>query len=334
MKLQEMPLLVALIAASFVAPATLAGDRVKDADFHINKPPAPQPAPAPAAAPAPQPAPAPAAAPAPQPAPASVEERIASADAALVSLWPLWYVYAYPEFEPHAWHLSRDEQVKWAISHWNGYGAIEGRSPNPFFNPRYYADKSPDLFGTDIKDFRPVVRHFIVSGIDKGCQGSPLFDPKYYMATYPDVANAYGAENWRWAWRHFVMHGAAAGRQPAHAIDPNSADLVCLHASLLYAGGWGFAYWAGLALTPHIGAIIATGLTVIIICEIHRESTFVSAAHAAGTGGHAGDTGVGDNFGGHGGGDDEEPVMIFTDGSIITPSPKGEIRGGGELLIP
>ncbi len=59
------------------------------------------------------------------------------------------------------------------------------------------------------------VDHWLTFGIKEGRQGSPDFDPAYYLSNNPDVAQVYGANNYKGATEHWLEFGKKEGRRGA-----------------------------------------------------------------------------------------------------------------------
>ena len=130
------------------------------------------------------------------------------------------------------------------LVHWHRYGWREGRWPNPYFDPAYYAGHAPDCVGN------PLI-HYIVAGEAAGRRPVPQFDTAWYRQThevpngelllahflrlrctgqvnalaefdsafylrkYPDIAAA-GID----PLEHYLTQGHAEGRTPCPGFEP------------------------------------------------------------------------------------------------------------------
>ena len=94
------------------------------------------------------------------------------------------------------------------LRHYLYYGAKEGTSPCPLFDPHYYVSQSPDL-----GDDNPLV-HFISIGAAYGRKPHPLFDTGFYLCRYaqmiPKGVNPLA---------HFLNEGGSAGCDPHPLFD-------------------------------------------------------------------------------------------------------------------
>lgn len=121
---------------------------------------------------------------------------------------PSYYLQAYPDLK-----AAFKDNLEAAASHFFTHGIYEGRSPNPFFVPFYYHQQNTDLVFPNNGQPIELYTHWLTKGIDQGRSGSPIFDPKYYLTTWPDVANNFGANNFRAAYDHFMNFGINEGRK-------------------------------------------------------------------------------------------------------------------------
>ncbi|MGI4978355.1 MAG: glycoside hydrolase family 99-like domain-containing protein [Janthinobacterium lividum] len=70
-----------------------------------------------------------------------------------------------------------------ALDHFFGFGYLEGRSPNRYFEPLWYLGRNPDVAATGM---HPLL-HYILHGDRQGQDPGPLFDCAWYRVRY-DVA--------------------------------------------------------------------------------------------------------------------------------------------------
>jgi GT2 family glycosyltransferase len=92
------------------------------------------------------------------------------------------------------------------LRHLLHHGLLAGRTPNPFIDPAWYADRYPDVPGEPY----PALRHFVTQGDIEGRAAGPAFDGALYRARYPDVAESAFPPLC-----HYLMHGRREGRQAA-----------------------------------------------------------------------------------------------------------------------
>jgi GT2 family glycosyltransferase/glycosyltransferase involved in cell wall biosynthesis len=111
-----------------------------------------------------------------------------------------------PLFDP-AYYLDRYPDVLRAkqnpLIHFLRFGGPEGRNPHPDFDSVFYLTSRPDVLA---EGTNPLV-HFLAHGASEGQLPHPKFDPKFYLTAYPDVVAA-GVS----AVEHFARYGAAEGR--------------------------------------------------------------------------------------------------------------------------
>ena len=91
--------------------------------------------------------------------------------------------------------------------HYIGFGATEGRSPHPLFDPAFYRSQ---LTGT-VAD---PLAHYLEIGGKSGLFPNPLFDSAWYIATYADVRRA--GQN---PLVHYVRWGVKENRRPGPLFD-------------------------------------------------------------------------------------------------------------------
>lgn len=108
-----------------------------------------------------------------------------------------------------------------AVKHYEEYGKREGRSPNPFFDPRYYMGIHGDLqnaFG--VENYARGLQHWIEYGVREGRRGAPAFHLKWYLDHHEDLQNAFGAENYARGFQHWLEFGNQEGRltAPDHIV--------------------------------------------------------------------------------------------------------------------
>lgn len=70
-----------------------------------------------------------------------------------------------------------------ALDHFFGFGYLEGRSPNRYFEPLWYLAHNPDVVASGM---HPLL-HYILHGDRQGCDPGPLFKSAWYRVRY-DVA--------------------------------------------------------------------------------------------------------------------------------------------------
>ncbi|MBF7052329.1 glycosyltransferase [Halomonas sp. KAO] len=138
-----------------------------------------------------------------------------------------WYSRQYPD-------VAASGLVPW--EHFIRYGAQLGRRPGPRFDPQGYLAANPDLRGAAVVALIHYLQHGQAEGRslepvaprreDEGkaeeqleserawLAASELFDDEWYLAEYPDIARV-GLD----PRRHYLLHGAAEGRDPGPWFD-------------------------------------------------------------------------------------------------------------------
>jgi hypothetical protein len=121
-----------------------------------------------------------------------------------------------------AYYLRRNPDVAQAgftehnvINHYLANGIDEGRSPNPFFDPKFYLEAWGDLsvaFGPT--SYRKALEHWLRHGIDEGRRGNAFFNVTFYLTSHSDLQAAFGATGYRKAYEHYVRNGIAERRRP------------------------------------------------------------------------------------------------------------------------
>jgi glycosyltransferase involved in cell wall biosynthesis len=116
-----------------------------------------------------------------------------------------------PYFNP-AFYLAENPDVRAAgfnpLWHYIEFGELEGRDPCPFFDVAWYR-KTYQIQGRAL-----ALAHFLEHRFTGQVAPVPMFDPAYYFENNPDVA-AGGAD----PFEHFLVFGAAEGRNPAAEFD-------------------------------------------------------------------------------------------------------------------
>jgi Methyltransferase domain len=88
------------------------------------------------------------------------------------------------------WYLKQYPDVRASgidpLVHYLGYGANEGRDPNPLFDTDWYLNRYPDVRAAGTN---PLV-DYIQRGATEGRDPNPLFDTDWYLDRYPDVRAA------------------------------------------------------------------------------------------------------------------------------------------------
>jgi hypothetical protein len=112
------------------------------------------------------------------------------------------------------WYLEQHPDVRASgfdpLVHYLGYGANEGRDPNPLFDTDWYLNRYPDVRAAGTN---PLV-DYLQRGVAKGCDPNPLFDTDWYLDCYPDVRAA-GTN----PLVDYLQRGVAEGRDPNPLFD-------------------------------------------------------------------------------------------------------------------
>lgn len=117
--------------------------------------------------------------------------------------------------DPH-WYYGRYGDVAWACadgarSHFETFGAGEGRRPSALYDHDWYRSHYSDLdaaFGDDVAAY---AQHFVTFGIKEGRRASFEFDPAYYRSAYSDLDAAFG-DDWPRYYLHYLAYGIYEGR--------------------------------------------------------------------------------------------------------------------------
>ena len=116
-----------------------------------------------------------------------------------------------PYFDP-AWYLGRYPEVAAAginpLLHYIIAGEAEGRDPSPLFHTAWYRETC--RLGAK----ESCLRHYLERRHSGQANPVPVFDATWYLDNNPDVA-ASGAD----PFEHFLLFGAAEGRDPAPDFD-------------------------------------------------------------------------------------------------------------------
>lgn len=113
-----------------------------------------------------------------------------------------------------------------ALDHWNTFGKWEGRNPGPAkpaagpcsdyqsetFDAIFYANKYPDLKAAFGYDCTKLFDHWMVYGINEGRQSTAKFSISSYLGRYADLVQAFGANGYKAALKHWVEFGKAENR--------------------------------------------------------------------------------------------------------------------------
>ncbi|MBK1693699.1 hypothetical protein CKO09_02940 [Chromatium weissei] len=116
-----------------------------------------------------------------------------------------------------------------AEQHYIQYGELEGRQPNPYFNPTVYKDANPDVVVAVASGaFSTFLDHFEQFGATEGRScGTPYFNEAYYLDQYSDVKDAVTAGSFSSGYVHYVLFGHTEGRSGS-LTSGNSGDTFVL----------------------------------------------------------------------------------------------------------
>ncbi len=123
-----------------------------------------------------------------------------------------------------------------AFAHYLSTGAAEGRDPNAWFDPVYYANRWDDLSSLNLSaDI--LFQHYNLYGVWEGRSAGPAYDQydgNRYLSENPDVAayvDAYIGDflgsRTNGAVAHYLIYGAAEGRV-AYDLEGNQIDQTIL----------------------------------------------------------------------------------------------------------
>lgn len=103
-----------------------------------------------------------------------------------------WYLASHPDVAAGSLN---------PLVHYLTAGGREGRSPNPLFDIRFYAERNAAEMGA--LGLTPL-EHFVHVGAARGCDPHPLFSIEHYVAQHPTLIDSdenplahYLAEGWR-----------------------------------------------------------------------------------------------------------------------------------------
>lgn len=104
-----------------------------------------------------------------------------------------------------------------AYRHFIMHGIGEKRSPNPFFDPIFYAANHVDL-----RDFDglTLLDHWIRHGIKEGRQGCAQFHLRFYLNQHADLVNAFGTNVEGGSYTRAALHYAEYGRSEPRDTGP------------------------------------------------------------------------------------------------------------------
>lgn len=123
------------------------------------------------------------------------------------------------------WYLQQNPDVAGAVSaglidaktHFELYGANEGRSPSPLFDPQDYLTSNPDVAQAVRAGLTTAFDHFMQFGVNEGRSPTSLFNEALYLQQNPDVAEAVEA-GWMNPVQHLLLYGASEDRVVNPAI--------------------------------------------------------------------------------------------------------------------
>lgn len=83
------------------------------------------------------------------------------------------------------------------------------------FNADYYFNAYADLRSAIGYDREKLLQHFITFGMQEGRRGNAEFDVKAYMGNYPDLMQAFGPNDLKSYYFHYISYGKKEGRNAA-----------------------------------------------------------------------------------------------------------------------
>jgi GT2 family glycosyltransferase len=124
-----------------------------------------------------------------------------------------------PYFDPTFYQeqLGLNAPAHGMLRHFLAHGLWDGRQPNPWLDPGWYAEQNPDA----PDDPYGALRHFVMIGDGEARAPGPRFDGRLYLARYPDVAEAAVPPL-----RHYLTRGHDEGRQAAQESAPDAAAVL------------------------------------------------------------------------------------------------------------
>ena len=159
-------------------------------------------------------------------------------------------------FFDETYYVSANPDVREAIAggafnrgwqHFAAFGAAEGRNPSAGFDTAYYLRENQDVATALASEaISSAFAHYIVFGRSEGRTpvdpltgliegisltprvevdllasngGAELFDESYYLANNADVAAALAGRAFKSGREHFILYGAAEGRNPSESFD-------------------------------------------------------------------------------------------------------------------
>lgn len=80
------------------------------------------------------------------------------------------------------------------------------------FDANYYYSAYADLQSAIGNDGNALLQHFIAYGMQEGRRGNAEFDVRAYMANNPDLIQAFGSEDLKSYYLHYISYGKKEGR--------------------------------------------------------------------------------------------------------------------------
>lgn len=80
------------------------------------------------------------------------------------------------------------------------------------FDANYYYTAYADLQSAIGNDRNALLQHFIAYGMQEGRRGNAEFDVKAYMENNPDLVQAFGSEDFKSYYLHYITYGKKEGR--------------------------------------------------------------------------------------------------------------------------
>ncbi|MFO1060843.1 MAG: glycosyltransferase, partial [Dongiaceae bacterium] len=119
-----------------------------------------------------------------------------------------------------AWYIEENTDVALLaddpLEHYLVFGAAEGRSPHPLFDPAFYGAQQPGLPA----GANPLL-HYCTEGAAALRDPGPLFSTSFYLEANPDVRQSGMNPLW-----HFCEHGLLEGRRPHPDLRPALPQLA------------------------------------------------------------------------------------------------------------
>lgn len=131
------------------------------------------------------------------------------------------------------------------------------------FDADYYYNTYADLQSAIGKDNNALLQHFIAYGMNEGRRGNAEFNVKVYMDNYSDLRQAFGTQDLKSYYIHYIKYGKKEGRSAAGASpSPNNAATATAATNVI--GSYSTAYDASQSRAVNIALAVSKINGVVI----------------------------------------------------------------------